>query len=217
MVKLAPGARCKGWGIGRRRAGAGELPCVAAFYNRTMLPGTISDRLCAGKRGRTPMGDFQTITALARKTGVSSKALRYWEKLGLLPKASRSHNGYRIFPPETSVYIGFVRRSREMGLTLRQMKTVLNLARRGHSPCAAVDTWIAHRIAECETEIRSLLSLRQSLKKLQRCRPGVTHSRDLSKECCSLLVGLPEAQAFPPLVGNRDKPRGRNSACDSGR
>ncbi len=42
------------------------------------------------------MDQHLSITALARQTGVSSKSLRHWETLGLLPKASRSHTGYRF-------------------------------------------------------------------------------------------------------------------------
>jgi MerR family copper efflux transcriptional regulator len=41
-----------------------------------------------------------SISALAKSTGVTSKTLRHWERVGLLPKAARTHTGYRIFAPE---------------------------------------------------------------------------------------------------------------------
>ncbi len=154
------------------------------------------------------MEESLTITALAKKTGVSSKALRYWEALGLLPKASRSHSGYRQFSAEATAYIGFVKRSKEMGLTLQQMRTVLKLARRGCSPCVEVETFIDHRIIELKTEIKSLSKLLQSLKMLRQCCPDTVHSADRSKECCSLLVGLPEARSLNSMNTSRTNSAG---------
>ncbi len=142
------------------------------------------------------MAEFLSITALARKTGVSSKALRYWETLGLVPKASRSPTGYRLFPPQTPAYIAFVKRSKEMGLKLQQMRAVLGLARQGRSPCGEVEGWIDCRIRELETEIRSLCALQESLKGLHRDWSRASDSGSPSKGCCSLLVGLPEAEPF---------------------
>lgn len=133
---------------------------------------------------------FVSITVLARRTGVSAKALRHWEGLGLLPKASRTRAGYRVFPQETAAYIEFVKRSKTMGLTLRQMKSVLGIARGGQSPCPAVETWIAQRIGELEAEIRSLSRFRTSLQRILECQPQGQRSGDRKKECCSLLVGL---------------------------
>lgn len=46
------------------------------------------------------MREALRISALARKTGVRSTTLRYWEQLGLLPRAARSHTGYRLFGTE---------------------------------------------------------------------------------------------------------------------
>lgn len=143
------------------------------------------------------MDDLLSITALARKTGVSSKALRYWEMLGLLPKASRSHSGYRRFPAEAVAYIGFVSRSKGMGLTLQQMRTVLKLARKGRSPCMEVETFIDQRIGELNAKIKSLSELLKSLQALRQCRAEeASPTTHCVKECCSLLEGLPEARFF---------------------
>jgi DNA-binding transcriptional MerR regulator len=50
------------------------------------------------------MGRSFSISALVRNTGVTSKTLRYWERVGLLPKAARTHTGYRIFRAEANLY-----------------------------------------------------------------------------------------------------------------
>jgi len=48
------------------------------------------------------MGQALSISALARSTGITSKTLRHWERVGLLPKAARTHTGYRIFGAEST-------------------------------------------------------------------------------------------------------------------
>lgn len=137
-----------------------------------------------------------SITALARQTGVSSKSLRHWEALGLLPKASRSHTGYRFFPSEAVAYIGFIRRSKEMGLTLKQMQSVLQLARKGIGPCSTVESWVDRKIAEMEAEIQSLTERLADLKRIQQSYTQVRRAEIHSYKCCSLLVGLPEEKHF---------------------
>lgn len=142
------------------------------------------------------MDQLLSITALARHTGVSSKSLRHWEALGLLPKASRSHTGYRFFPSEAIAYVGFVKKSKAMGLTLKQMQGVLRLARKGIGPCPTVEFWVDQRIAALEAEIQSLTGRLADLKRIRqnysRGRRAVTGSR----KCCSLLIGLPEEKHF---------------------
>jgi MerR family copper efflux transcriptional regulator len=142
------------------------------------------------------MNQYLSITALARQTGVSSKSLRYWEALGLLPKAARSRAGYRFFPCEAVAYVGFVKKSKAIGLTLKQMQKVLRLARDGRSPCATVETWIDARIAELETAIRLLTAQLAELKCIQRRYTVDAPTDDPRPRCCSLLVGLPEERRF---------------------
>jgi DNA-binding transcriptional MerR regulator len=88
------------------------------------------------------------ITALAKQTGVRSTTLRYWERLGLLPSAARTHTGYRLFGNDALRYVEFVRKSKEMGLSLREMKRVLELARKGQSPCPEVERLVEQKL-EC--------------------------------------------------------------------
>ena len=54
---------------------------------------------------RGTMGQALSISALARSNGVTSKTLRYWERVGLLTKAARTHTGYRIFGADANHYM----------------------------------------------------------------------------------------------------------------
>ena len=76
-----------------------------------------------------------SISALAKSAGVTAKTLRFWERIGLLPRAGRTHTGYRIFAPEVIHYIDFILKARSVGLTLAEMKRVVMLAQDGTNPC----------------------------------------------------------------------------------
>src|SRR5260370_39615904 len=83
---------------------------------------------------RRTMGQALSISALARSTGVTSKTLRHWERVGLLPKAARTHTGYRIFGAEANHYIEFILKAKSVGLTLSEMKRVIEFDRQDKNP-----------------------------------------------------------------------------------
>jgi DNA-binding transcriptional MerR regulator len=74
------------------------------------------------------------ISALAKSVGVTAKTLRYWERIGLLPRANRTHTGYRIFAPEVMCYIDFILKAKTVGLTLSEMRRVIEVAHGIHAP-----------------------------------------------------------------------------------
>ncbi len=147
-----------------------------------------------------------TITQLSKNAKIPQATLRYWERLGLLPRAARSHTGYRLFPPEVIDYIKFVRKSKSMGLSLLQMKRVLEVARGGRSPCAEVEQWVLAKRAELRTQIRTLLLLERRLRVL--CRGFSDGGADRERELCSLIIGLPEEKRF------HERNRNRAMCCD---
>lgn len=65
-----------------------------------------------------------TIGELARRTGVATSALRYWEELGLLPAPARV-SGHRRYPPSTARQVGMILLLRDVGFTLREIKTFM--------------------------------------------------------------------------------------------
>ena len=142
------------------------------------------------------MGSKLTVTALARQAGVSSKAIRYWESLGLLPRAWRTHTGYRVFPPETEQYLRFIRKSKAIGLSLGEMSEVLRLARAGRCPCEEVVRWTEERTREIEREVQSLSETLVRLRRATReWRHAATCPPEECGEVCTLIEHLPEFQS----------------------
>ncbi len=160
------------------------------------------------------MPDAFTISAFAKQSGVPSKTIRFWEGLGLLPKAARSHTGYRVFDPDALRYVAFIQRSKAIGLTLAEMQELLHLARTGHCPCPEVVGWTQARAKSIADQIRELSALLLRLKRIQRewkrcsCSSG---DREDCGEVCGLIAGLPEGKS---LGGKSHEKNGNHSCCD---
>ncbi|HKV26990.1 MAG TPA: MerR family DNA-binding transcriptional regulator [Candidatus Acidoferrales bacterium] len=141
------------------------------------------------------MRETLTISALAKRSRVPSKTLRYWESLGLLPKAQRSHAGYRVFDSESLRYISFIVKSKAIGLTLAEMREILRLARTGHCPCPEVVHWTHAKEKAIAEQIQSLSTLLRRLKRIRREWSRGSCSRGKCGEVCYLVEELPECKS----------------------
>src|ERR1700742_3888036 len=81
---------------------------------------------------------MHTVGAAAKAVGVSPKAVRIWEAKGLLPPAARTEAGYRLFSDDDISILRFILRARTLGLTLPEIKKILDLHRQGTAPCDQV-------------------------------------------------------------------------------
>ena len=75
-----------------------------------------------------------TVGAAAAATGVSAKAVRLWESKGLLPAAARTEAGYRLFTEDDLDVLRFIRQAKALGLTLPEIKDIIDLQRDGATP-----------------------------------------------------------------------------------
>ena len=142
------------------------------------------------------MHDALTISAFAKRSGVPSKTIRYWEGLGLLPRAARSHTGYRVFDSESLRYVAFIRKSKAIGLTLAEMLEILRLTRSGHCPCPEVVRWTAARAQSIEEQIRELSVLLLRLKRIRQQWSRESCSRGKCGQICHLVEELPECKSW---------------------
>lgn len=113
------------------------------------------------------------IGELARTTGVKVETIRFYETEGVLPPAARTDANYRIYDQAHLDRLSFVKRSRDLGFTLDQVRTLLGLADDATAPCAEVDAITATHIAEIDRKIADLQTLRAELtRRLDRCEGG---------------------------------------------
>jgi DNA-binding transcriptional MerR regulator len=104
-----------------------------------------------------------TVGAAAKVVGVSAKAIRIWEAKGLLPLAARTEAGYRLFSDDDIAILRFILRARTLGLTLPEIKDILDLHRRGTAPCDQVTVLLDQHISDIDRAIADLQALRASL------------------------------------------------------
>ena len=102
------------------------------------------------------------IGQLARRVNVNVRTLRYYETLGLLPAPQRTETGYRLYSEADERRLRFVLQAKRIGLSLEEIRRVLDLGRHG-SPCGYVREVVSRHIAEINARIAKLQALRAEL------------------------------------------------------
>ena len=125
------------------------------------------------------------IGTVAQRTGVRSSAIRYYEAHGLLP-SQRLPNGYRVYDDDSITALRFVRRAQAFGMTLHEIRQLLELSGRGQQPCVRVRELAFHHLQQVELKLRELQSLRRELRVLlsRRARARV------GGEICPMIESL---------------------------
>jgi MerR family transcriptional regulator, mercuric resistance operon regulatory protein len=103
------------------------------------------------------------IGALASRGAVNIETIRYYEKIGVMPKAARSAGGYRLYTAEHLRRLTFVRRGRELGFSLDEVRELLRLVD-GHAyTCAQVRALTLEHVADIHRKIADLRRLERVL------------------------------------------------------
>jgi DNA-binding transcriptional MerR regulator len=106
------------------------------------------------------------IGELAAATGTTAKTLRFYESKGLLPSANRTPSGYRDYTDDALDRLDFIRRGRTAGLTLSQIREVIDIRATGAAPCGHVRELLDTRLAELDRQIADLRALREAVARL---------------------------------------------------
>jgi Cu(I)-responsive transcriptional regulator len=114
-----------------------------------------------------------SIGDLARATGTKVETIRYYERTGLLPPPPRTGGNYRAYGAEHLARLSFVRRARDLGFPIGQVRALLGLADQQERSCEAVDAIAREHLAEVDRKLADLVALRRELASLiGRCRRG---------------------------------------------
>lgn len=107
------------------------------------------------------------IGQLAAATGTTTKTLRFYENSGLLPPADRAANGYRDYGQDAVSRLDFIHRGRAAGLTLAQIREVIDIRDAGDTPCHHVRALLGERLADIVRQIADLQVLRATVTRLR--------------------------------------------------
>jgi MerR family mercuric resistance operon transcriptional regulator len=115
---------------------------------------------------------YLTIGQVARQAGVGIETVRFYEREGLLEEPQRRPSGYRQFDEATVDRLRFIRRAKELGFTLKEVKELLSLRLDPTTTCADVKGRAETKIADIEARIESLKRIKRALVKLTRACSG---------------------------------------------
>lgn len=116
---------------------------------------------------------MQSIGDLAKATDTKVVTIRYYEKIGLLPEPPRTRSGYRAYDTHHRERLRFIRRCRDLGFALSQVRQLLDLSATTNDTCAGVDELALEHLREVEDKIADLNRLAQELRRLgESCSGG---------------------------------------------
>jgi MerR family transcriptional regulator, copper efflux regulator len=130
-----------------------------------------------------------TISHAAQRTDLTPKAIRLYERKGLLPPPRRSDAGYRLYSDDDIAVLAFIRRARTLNLHLTEIADILDLQRGGKRPCGHVLGILDTRIAEIDRTITDLTQLRQSLHTARRTAAAEHHQGEDAVICRLIEAG----------------------------
>lgn len=134
---------------------------------------------------KEPHMDTLSIGKLARGSGTGIETIRYYEREGLLEQPARSEAGYRQYSPEVVSRLRFIKHSKELGFSLKEISELLSLKLNPRSNCSQVKKRAEKKIQDIEFKIASLQRMRRVLVKLHTACPGGGPTSD-----CPILEAL---------------------------
>lgn len=104
-----------------------------------------------------------TIGDLGKATNTKVETIRYYERIGLLAKPDRTGGNYRAYGQDALAWLSFIRRARDLGFSLDQVRELLTLASQDQRDCGSVDAIANSHLAEIDRKLADLAALRREL------------------------------------------------------
>lgn len=161
------------------------------------------------------------IGELAAKTGLTTKAIRFYEAQSLLQMPQRTAGGYRDYGEDALGRISFIRAGQAIGFTLGELREVIAFRDQGQAPCSHVAALLEQKAAEVEERIMELVQLRDTLQGLREQASHLDPAECPPTTVCHLIFpsrqrakGIPSGQ--PPRQSVAQSQDKATIADDSG-
>jgi MerR family mercuric resistance operon transcriptional regulator len=107
-----------------------------------------------------------SIGKMSKQSGVNIETIRFYEKIGVMPAPRRRANGYRLYDADHLMRLSFVRRSRELGFSLDEIRGLLRLVDGDAYTCAQVRELTLDHLAEIRRKIADLKRLKRVMQEM---------------------------------------------------
>jgi DNA-binding transcriptional MerR regulator len=153
-----------------------------------------------------------TIGVLAGATGCTVPTIRYYEEIGLLPEALRRMSGHRVYNDGDLRRLTFIRRCRDFGFPIEQIRELVALVRSPERDCTAARDLAQQNLVEVRRKLKELRALERSLKSFVsdcnlRCAGGPASA-------CVILEDLAASRPSPCCEGARTAERAAGRCCE---
>lgn len=126
------------------------------------------------------------VGQLAKETGINLETVRYYEKLKLLPKPKRRESRYRVYDENDLKRLLFIKRAKELGFTLKEIKELFELRIDTHAKCGDVKHLTEHKLKDVDNRISDLKKIKSVLVKLiNQCV-----NEEVSSDECPILESI---------------------------
>lgn len=133
-----------------------------------------------------------TVGELAQHTDCKVETVRYYEKIGLLPQPPRSPGGHRLYPFDSLKRLTFIRRSRELGFSIEQVRNLLHIIDEPHHTCGEVKALTLAQAHEIQQKINDLKRLQKALN-------------DMASKCKGKSFNVNDCEIIDALYSGRGK------------
>lgn len=113
-----------------------------------------------------------TIGRLAKKAGLGIETVRFYERLGLIEPPPRTDSNYRIYPEEEVNRLKFIKRAKDLGFTLKEIKELLELQLDPHTTKSDIKKRTVEKIKYIQKKIHDLSRIQEALEHLAKSCDG---------------------------------------------
>ncbi len=132
------------------------------------------------------MSNGLLISQLSEMLNINPKTIRFYEETGVIPKAQRNSSNYRIYTHNDFKRLSFVKKARELGLSIDNIKNIMSIRENGHLPGNQVISLLEKESLDLETKIKEMVIFKE---KIDQCINNFKEKIDVcgSGEICGLI------------------------------
>ena len=130
------------------------------------------------------------VHELARRAAVAPHVVRYYARLGLLRPARDPRNKYQDFSQSDLQHLAFILKAKRLGFTLGEVRMVLDMSRKGKTPCPLVREVVRRRVADNAHDLAELISLQERMQSALRRWRGMPDGVPDGPAICRLIEAV---------------------------
>jgi MerR family Zn(II)-responsive transcriptional regulator of zntA len=139
-----------------------------------------------------------TVTELARRSGATPHAVRYYTRMGLLRPERNPDNGYRLYAYREVAWLRFIRQAKRLGYTLNEIREIMQDSDQGQSPCPRVREILLRRIDGNRRQLEELMALQARMEQALKQWAGMPDGIPDGHSVCHLIESFAENNSEYP-------------------